>query len=85
MIVFSVQFKGLIKAGTRRDIDLTADDRAYPLFLTFLIKIDHTVHDAVIGDGKGILSKLLCPFNKAGDPTGAVQQTVFSMNMQVCK
>ena len=73
VIILPVQLKGFIKAGTRRDIDLTADDRAYPLLFTFSIKIDHTVHDAVIGYGKGILSELLSPFNQAGDPTGAVQ------------
>ena len=65
VIILPVQLKGFIKAGTRRDIDLTADDRAYPLLFTFPIKIDHTVHDAVIGYGKGILSELLCPFNQA--------------------
>ena len=65
MIILPVQLEGFIKSGTRRDIDLTADDRANPLLLTFSVKIDHTVHDAVIGYGKGVLSELLCPFNQA--------------------
>ena len=85
MVILAIEFKGFIEAGTRRDIDLTSDNRLDALLFTFPIKIDHTVHHAVIGYRKGVLTKLLGTFDKERDTTGAVQQTELGMQMQVCE
>ena len=56
------------KAGTRRNIDLTAQYRLYALLQRLFIKVDHAVHDSVVSDGKRSLSQLLCTRNKLADP-----------------
>ena len=51
----------LIVHGSRRHIDFTAQDRTDPGSFCRTVKIDHTVHDAVIGDGRTVHAKLFNP------------------------
>ncbi len=74
-----------VKAGTRCQIDLTAKNGMNSLLQRFLIKIDHAVHHAVIGDGQRIHPQLLYPLEHLRDLAGAIQKTVAGMGMQVCK
>ena len=80
---FPVQIVGLVKAGAWGHIDFAADDGLDPGFFGGAVKIDHAEHGAVIGDGAGRLAQLLQPFHQTLDPAGAVQETVFGMNVQV--
>ena len=85
MGVFTVNAVHLVKAGARRDVDLTADNRMDARRLCRLVEVDHPVHDAVIRDGNRRLANLLDTLHQPLDPTGAVEQTVFGMQMQMDK
>ena len=65
----------------RRDIDLAADNGMDALLLTGAVKVDHAVHDAVVGDGKRRKPLPLGGRGYLADTAGAVQQTVFGMDM----
>ena len=67
--------------GTRRRIDLAADDRFDALLLTLFVKVNDAEHDAVISDGKRIHAQFLCPRHHIGNACRTVQQAVFCMNM----
>ena len=75
----------LVKARSRRNIDLAADDRLYAGSAAGLVKRDGAVHDAVVGDSKRGLTELLCAVNERLDAAVAVEQRIFGMNMQVNK
>ena len=55
------------------------------LLLCFLIKINHTIHNTVICDGHTVHAKFLDSGDQFFDFIGAIQQTVFCMNVQMCK
>ena len=69
----------------RRDIDLAADNGMDALLLTGAVKVDHAVHDAVVGDGKRRKPLPLGGRGYLADTAGTVQQAVFGMNMQMRK
>ena len=72
-----------IEARPAREIDLAADDRLDSLGAAGIVEGDGSVHDAVIGDGAGGMSALFgAPWN-IGDAAGAVEQTVFTVQMQM--
>ena len=75
-VVISVLSRPLfsVETGTGRDIDLTADDGLDACLFCRFIKIDHAVHDAVIGYGRAVHSKLFDSLYIFFDLVGAVQQ-----------
>ena len=71
-------FWGMI---TNLGLGAMTDDRFDPLRLTGAVEVNHTVHNAVVRDGAGILPHLLHDFRKVLDAAGAVQQTELRMYM----
>ena len=74
-----------VKSGAGRDIDLTSQNRADPLFPAFLIKIHHAVHDPVIGDRCAVHAQLLHAADVVLNLVGTVQKAVFRMCVQMNK
>ena len=83
MARLGVEFMLLIKARARGNIDLAADDGLDALGLTGAVKIDRTVHHAMVGDGAGGLPHRLDELWKVADAARTVKQTVFGMDMQM--
>ena len=75
----------LVKAGARRNIHLTSDDRANPVGFCLFVEVDGSVHCSVVGDGYRLLSQLLCPLHQLLDPARAVEQAVFTVDMKMNK
>ena len=67
------------------NIDLTADNRLDTGFFRRLIKIDTTVHYAMVCNGNGGLSQFLYPIHHAADTARTVKKAVFGMDMQMYK
>ena len=76
-----VEFMLLVKARARGDVHLAADDGLDALGLAGAVKVDRTVHHAVVGDGAGGLSHRLDELWKVADAARAVEQAVFGMDM----
>ena len=74
-----------VKARMRRQIHLAADDRMDPLGLAGAVKVDHAVHDAMVGQRARGLPQLCHTVHQLFDTAGAVQQAVFAVDMQMCK
>ena len=74
-----------VKPRMRRKVHLAADDRMNAPGFAGAVKVDHAVHDAVVGQRTGSLAQRGDAVHKALDPARAVQQTVFTMHMQVRK
>ena len=85
MIALAVECVDLVKARARRDIDLAADDGLDARRLCRLVKVDHAVHIAVVGDGDRRLSQLLHARDEVADAARAVEQAELGMNMEVDK
>ena len=73
----------LLKAGAAPGcyIDFAANDGLDPCLPTGLVKIDHPIHNSVIGDGQRILPQILHPLHQLFDPAGSVQKGKFCMQM----
>ena len=80
-----VEFVHLVEAGAPGHIHLAADDRMDPLRLAGAVEVDGAVHGAMVGDGAGGLPHLADAPGQIPDTAGAVQETVFRMDMQVRK
>ena len=78
VIIDAVDTVGHIPAG---NVHLAADNGLDICCLGGFIEIDTAVHNTVVGDGDGILTKLLHPVHDAADPAGTVQEAVFRMHM----
>ena len=74
-----------VKAGIGCYIDLAAEDRIDPGRFCLPVKIDHTIHDAMIGDRRTVHTELLDPGHILFNFIRTVQQTVLCMDMQMCK
>ena len=74
-----------VKAGSRRHINLTAEYGLNARRLGRLIKIDHAVHDAVVGHGERRLSQVFCALNELRYLSGAVKQRIFRVYVQMCE
>ena len=85
MIGLAVERIHLVKARSRRDIDLAADDRLDPGGLRGLVEINDAVHHAVIRQGDGLLPKLLDTGHHVLDAARAVKQAVFRVDVQMDK
>ena len=79
--------KLMLFAETRAvgNINFASDYRFYIIFLCFFIKINNAVHNAVVGYGNGILSKLTDSRHKALYAAGAVKKAVFGVEMKMYK
>ena len=73
----------MVKAGARRHVDLTADDRLDALLQSGLVELDNAVHDAVVRDGGGIHAKLFDTLYVGCDLVGAIQERVLRMGVQM--
>ena len=82
-----VFFKGicLVEPRFRRDIYFAADDGVNTLLFAGAVKINHAVHDAVIGYCKGIKALLLRGGGDLLYAARAVEKAVFGMNMEMCE
>ena len=69
------------KAGTRSHINLASQDGIDPGFSGSPVKIDHTIHNAMIGDRRAVHSQLFYSGYILFDLIGAIQKTVFCMDM----
>ena len=56
-----------------------------PLFFTFLVKIHYAIHDPMVGKGHRWLPQFLYLFDKAFDLASAIEQAVFTMDVQMNK
>ena len=65
------------------DIDFAANDWFYSCFLSRYIKINNAVHGPVISDSKAIHTQLFGTGNKLGDATHAIEQAIFSVDVQM--
>ena len=74
-----------VMARAGGDIDLASDDRIDALFFCRLIKIDHAVHDAVIGYCSRRHSELLHPSDVLRDFIGTVQKGILRVDVKMCK
>ena len=74
-----------VKTGIGRNIDLTAQNRIDTLCPRRTVKIDHTVHCAMVGNRRSRHAQLLDPFYIFFDFIGTVQQAVLCMDVQMCK
>ena len=81
MIGIGIHAMHLVMPCPPGHIDLTADNRLDTGFLCRTVKINDTIHDAMICDGNGILSDVLHMLHHAPDTAGTVQQTEFGMYM----
>ena len=76
---------GFVKAGTRGNVHLTAEDRLDTCLAAGIVKGNGAVKHAVIGQGNGIVSARPDPRGNIPDAAGTVQQTVFTVQVQVDK
>ena len=66
-------------------IDLTADDGLDSCLFCLFIKVDTAIHHPMVCQGNGVLAQLLHPVHHGADAAGAVQKTVFRVDMQMHK
>ena len=83
-VPFAVDVAALV-ARMRREVDLAADDRMDALRLAGAVKVDHAVHDAVVGQRTRGLSEVRNTLDQLFDAARAVEQAVFAMHMQMGK
>ena len=76
---------GLVKAGTGGEIHLTADDGLDALPSAGFPECHCTVKDTVVGQGHGVMPALLGAGGQLRQAAGAVQQAVFTVQVQVDK
>ena len=73
----------LMESAARGDVRLHAEDRVDAQFLGGLVELDRPVQISMIGQRQGRHSQGLRPFEQTSDGTGAVQQAVVAMTMQM--
>jgi hypothetical protein len=83
VIACAVGLVALIEAGACRHIYLASDDGLYTLIFACAVKVDDTVHGAVVRNGNGTLAELFCASGNIRDTACAVKQTVFAMQMEM--
>ena len=65
------------------DVDLAADDRFDPRVLAGAVKGDRAVEHAVVGQSDGGMPRRLRRLGNLADPAGAVEKTVFAVQVQM--
>ena len=73
------------ETGALRHIDLAADDGLYACILCRFIKLNSTVHGAMVCNGDTVHPQFLHPLHQFLDLRRAIQQAVFRMDMQMRK
>jgi hypothetical protein len=73
------------EATARGDINLTANDGLDAGLFSSLVKLDGTVHDAVVGDGQAIHTQFFSLLHEPRDTAHTIQQAVFGVDMEVSK
>ncbi len=86
-VVVAVVARPLLPVEPRsgRHVDLAADDGLDPGLFAGFIKIDHAVHDAVIGNRRAVHAEFPDALYIFFDLIGAVQQRIFRVDVQMCK
>ena len=74
-----------VKSGVRSHINFTAKDGANAFRLTGPVKVDDTVHNTVVRDGRAVHAQFFNTLYIFFYLVGTVQQTVFRMDMKMCK
>ena len=85
MISLLVLFIVPVKSGSGRNIHFTAYNWLYSRLFCLFIKINRSIHYAMVGNRHGTLSQPLNSGNQVLNPAGSIQETVFTVNMQMCK
>ncbi|CDA76740.1 na+/proline symporter [Clostridium sp. CAG:242] len=75
----------LIKTGSWRNIDFTADNRLDSIGFCLFVKVDGTVHYPMVGHRYRTLSKLFGTLYQLFDAARAIQKAVFTVNVQMNK
>ena len=70
-----------VEPGARGDVDLAAQNRLNSGFPGGAVKVNHSVHDAVIGDCQTVHAQLLRPRHQFLYLGRRVQQAVFCMDV----
>ena len=70
-----------VKTGTRSHINLTSEDRIDPGFSCSPVKINDTIHNAMISDRRAVHTQFFHSGHILFDLIGAIQKTVFCMDM----
>ena len=65
------------------DVDFAANDWFDTCFLSRYIKINNTVHGSVVSDSKAVHAQLFGPGNKLADAAHAIEQAIFSVDVEV--
>ena len=85
MITLIIKPMYFIKACTWCNINLATDNGLNPLGFAGFIKIYTAMHYTVISNSDCSLPQLFDVLYKRLQTTGTVKNTVFSMNMKMCK
>ena len=85
MIHGSVQLMDPVGAASGGHIDLTAKNGLDALCFAGFVKVHHTIHNPVVGDGNRWLAQLLDPLDQQGNAAGPIQQRKLGMDVQVDK
>ena len=83
--ILIVRAVGLFSHASGGNIHLAAGDGLYARRLAGLIKGHGAVHNAVVGDGNGILTQCLQALGEPVNAAGPVQQGKLGMQMQMNK
>ena len=83
MMLFTVQFMHFIKTGTWSNIDFTANNRLDTMLFCSTVKIDNTIHDAMVSDGNGRMSHAVGQLDDAAGITEAVHAGKLGVQMQL--
>ena len=74
-----------VEPGPRRHINLAAQNGIDPCCLCSPVKINHSIHNAMIRNSRTVHPQLFYTGHIFLDLIGTVQKTVFCMNMKMCK
>ena len=74
-----------VKPGSRRHINLAAQNGVDSCCLRSPVKINHSIHNPMIRNSRTVHPQLFYTGHIFLDLIGAVQKTVFCMNMKMCK
>ena len=85
MAALGIVFMYLVQMGAGSDVYLASNDGLNPFGLGFLIKINDTVHSPVVCNGHSSLPQFYGGIYQLGDTSCPIQQTVFTMHMQMNK
>jgi len=68
-----------------RHIDLGAENGLYPGFLSLEIEVEDPIESAMVSDSQGIHAQLLSPGDQMGNAAHAIEEAVFSVDVEMGK